>query len=41
MVHVVDVVEVAVLEVCGRGIVLVVLREVDAVVDVGYCQEER
>ena len=40
VVDVVDVVEVAVLEVCGRGIVLVVLREVDAVADVGYCQEE-
>ena len=36
----VDVVEVAVLEVCGRGIGLVVLREVDAVADVEYCQEE-
>ena len=38
MVHVV---EVAVLEVCGRGTVLVVLYEVDAAADVGYCQEER
>ena len=34
-------VEVAVWGVCGHGIVLVVSREVDAVVDVGYCQEER
>ena len=43
VVDVVDEVEVvvAVWDVCGPGIVLAVSREVDAVADVGYCQEER
>ena len=43
VVQVVEVVEVAVLELCGCGVVVVVvvvLREVVVVVDVGYCQEE-
>ena len=46
VVDVVDVVdevevEVAVWDVCGHGIVLAVSLEVDAVADVGDCQEER
>ena len=36
MVHVVEV-----SELCGRGTVMAVLREVDVVADVGCCQKQR